>query len=140
MADEKTELERNTANYLQLVDMRAAWQVNRMAWLIHALNEKWWLDPATGKRLGRNVGELLMLCVSELAEALEGHRKGLEDDKLPGRPMLEVELADCVIRIFDMAGGMGLDLGGTLLAKLEYNITRPDHQTENRLKEGGKRY
>lgn len=43
------------------------------------------------------------------------------DDKIPHRSMLEVELADALIRICDMAGGLGLDLEGAVLEKLEYN-------------------
>jgi hypothetical protein len=39
----------------------------------HEANRRWWLDPATGQPRERNVGELLMLCVSELAEAMEGN-------------------------------------------------------------------
>ena len=81
-----------------------------------------------------------MLMVSELAEALEGHRKDLMDDKLPHRKMFEVELADCIIRICDTAGQMGLDLGGAVAEKLEYNSTRKDHTHEARLAPGGKKY
>ena len=114
--------------------------LNIVAKRIHSLNESWWRDPATGEPITRNVGELLMLCVSELSEAMEGHRKGLMDDKLPARPMIEVELADCLIRIFDLGAGLGLDLGGALMDKLRYNIDRADHQPGNRLKEGGKKY
>lgn len=69
----------------------------------------WWVDPKTGAPITRPLGELLMLCVSEIAEGMEGHRKGLMDDKLPTRTMLEVELADCCIREFDMAGGLSWD-------------------------------
>lgn len=94
----------------------------------------WWDDESK-----RNVPTLLMLCVSELAEAMEGHRKGLMDDHLPDRAMLEVELADCVIRIFDMAGGLDLDIAGAIRDKLLYNITRDDHKKENR-ENGGKDY
>lgn len=109
---------------------------------IHARNVKagWWHDLSTGEPLERNVGELLMLMVSELAEAMEGHRKGLMDDKLPERSMIEVELADCIIRIADAAGGLGLDLGGAIDEKLAFNATRADHKLENRLAEGGKKY
>lgn len=70
----------------------------------HKANRNWWLNLETGEPIARNVGELLMLAVSELAEAMEGHRKNLMDDKLPHRAMFEVELADCLIRIFDLAG------------------------------------
>ena len=83
---------------------------------------------------------MLMLVVSEVVEGLEGHRKNLMDDKLPHRPMLEVELADAVIRILDMCGGLGLDLEGAIFEKLEYNANRADHKIENRLKENGKKF
>lgn len=100
----------------------------------------WWNDLHTGEPVQRNVGELLMLIVSEVAEAMEGHRKGLMDDHLPNRPMIEVELADAVIRIADMAGALGLDLGGAIADKLAYNAARADHKPENRRADGGKKY
>lgn len=86
------------------------------------------------------VGQKLMLIVSEVAEAMEGHRKGLMDDKLPHRTMFEVELADAMIRIADLAGAHGLDLGGAIAEKLAFNAQRPDHKIENRLAVGGKAY
>lgn len=88
----------------------------------------------------REIGTCLMLIVSEIAEAMEGDRKSLMDDHLPHRSMLEVELADAVIRIMDLSGREGLDLGGAIVEKLEYNKTRADHQLINREKEGGKKY
>lgn len=91
-------------------------------------------------RKQRNVGELLMLTVSELSEAMEGHRKNLKDDKLPHRSMFEVELADTLIRLLDIAGGMGLDLGGAFAEKMAFNAQRPDHKIEARLGENGKKY
>jgi NTP pyrophosphatase (non-canonical NTP hydrolase) len=81
-----------------------------------------------------------MLIVSEVAEAMEGHRKDLMDDKLPHRKMIEVELADTMIRIFDLAGAKGYDLGGAINDKMAYNAQRADHKIENRLKPGGKAY
>lgn len=81
-----------------------------------------------------------MLMVSELAEAMEGHRKNLMDDKLPTRKMFEVELADCVIRIFDAAHGLGYDLAGAMSEKLAFNAVRVDHTAEHRKSEHGKRY
>lgn len=83
---------------------------NLLAAEIHAANKHWWHHPATGERLDRNKGELLMLMVSEVAEAMEGERKNLMDDKLPHRRMAEVELADVLIRLYDYAGGFGCDL------------------------------
>lgn len=89
---------------------------------------------------GALVAQKLCLVHSEISEAMEGHRKGLQDDKLPHRPMLEVELADAVIRIADLAGALGLDLGGAIAEKLAYNATRQDHKPEARAAAGGKTY
>ena len=103
----------------------------------------WWNDLQTGAPLIERphvVGEKLMLVVSEVSEAMEGHRKNLPDDKLPHRPMVEVELADAVIRIADLAGALGLDLGGAIAEKMAFNATRPDHKPENRKLENGKKY
>lgn len=112
---------------------------------IYAGNVKagWWTNLETGELKPKaNVTEILakmMLMVSELAEACEGARKGLMDDKLPHRPMMEVEFADAIIRILDTAGHEGLDVAGAIQEKLEFNAVRPDHKIENRLAEGGKK-
>lgn len=82
----------------------------------------------------------LMLMVSEICEAMEGHRKNLMDDHLPHRPSLEVELADAMIRIADLAGRLKLDLGGAIAEKMAYNAVRADHKPENRAADGGKKY
>lgn len=100
----------------------------------------WWTDLATGQRKERNKGELLMLIVSEVAEAMEGERKNLMDDKLKHRKMAEVELADVLIRCFDYAGAYGYDLAGAMLEKMAFNAVREDHKPENRMKEGGKQF
>lgn len=83
---------------------------NQLAAECHANNAKWWHDIHTGERLDRNDGELLMLVVSEIAEAMEAERKNLKDDKLPHRPGAEVELVDAIIRLGDFAGARDLDL------------------------------
>lgn len=94
-------------------------------------------DTRFGKAL---VAQKLCLIHSEISEAMEGHRKGLMDDKLPHRPMIEVELADAWIRIADLAGALGLDLGGAIAEKMEFNANRPDHKPEARAAAGGKAY
>jgi len=114
--------------------------LNRLSNICHNANEMWWLHPVTGARIDRNKGELLMLIVSELAEAMEGERKDLMDDHLPHRKMAEVELADTLIRIFDYAGAFGYDLDGAVREKLAYNAKRDDHKREARLTAGGKKW
>lgn len=83
---------------------------NEEARIVHENNAKWWIDIRTGEPLDRNKGEMLMLVVTELAEAAEGIRKNLMDDHLPTRPMAEVELADAFIRMLDFSGGFGITL------------------------------
>lgn len=108
---------------------------------IHSAQVKagWYKDPVTRRKIDRNVMEMLMLITTEVAEAAEGYRKNLMDDKLPHRSMLEVELADVLIRVFDLAGYKGLDLGGAVVEKLLYNQTRADHTLEARAADGGKK-
>ena len=49
----------------------------------------------------RNVGEILMLVVTEVAEAMEGYRHEDHDN-------FREEIADTFIRLFDMCGGLGI--------------------------------
>lgn len=110
-------------------------QIKELQRKIHEQNVKmgWWNNP-------RERGTLLMLIVSEVSEAMEGERKDLMDDHLPHRKMAEVELADAMIRIMDYAEAFGYDLSGAINEKIQYNLTRADHQKENREKENGKRW
>lgn len=88
----------------------------------------------------RNVGELLCLIHSEISEAMEGYRKDLKDEHIPNRLSIEVELADALIRIFDLAGGLNLSLGESFAEKLCYNQSRSDHTLEVRNAPGGKKF
>lgn len=90
----------------------------------HAVHENakahgWWDEP-------REDGTVLMLVVSELSELLEELRVGgRESAKIDGFTSEEEELADAVIRILDFAGRKGYRLGAAILAKHEYNKSRP---------------
>src|SRR5690606_10708211 len=89
-----------------------------------ALRAGWWTDPVTGEPKDRNDGQCIALMHSELSEALEGIRKNSNDDHLPHRKSVEVELADTLIRIFDYAGARNLDVAGAVIEKLAYNLKR----------------
>lgn len=130
----------DSAAYYPLRALGDILRLNEAAALCHMLNEKWWTDPVTGERLKRNKGEMLMLIVSEVAEAMEGERKDLMDTHLPHRKMVEVEMADVMIRVFDYCAGHGYDLDGAVREKLAYNATRLDHRIEARLAANGKKF
>lgn len=105
---------------------------NALATTIHEDNARKGFWPNGGRINGapsakneRNVGEMLMLAVSELSEALEAHRKNLADDKLPHYDGITVEIADCIIRLMDTGYGLGLPVAEALIEKLAYNRTRP---------------
>jgi NTP pyrophosphatase (non-canonical NTP hydrolase) len=69
--------------------------------------------------------EKIALAHSELSEALEADRIGdPASDKIRTSSRAE-ELADAVIRIFDMAVMAGIDIGEAISLKMEYNKLRP---------------
>lgn len=94
----------------------------------------------------RNVGEMLMLVTSELGEAIEAHRKSkfanlsayfeniryskdsensyIDAFKLNIKGSFEEEIADAIIRLLDMSGGLNIDIGKHIEVKLQYNATR----------------
>ena len=79
----------------------------------------WWEEP-------REDGTLIALIMSEAAEALEALRKGNgPDEHCPQFSGAEVELADVVIRIMDMAEARGWNVAGAIVAKHEFNKGRP---------------
>ena len=96
----------------------------------------------------------IALIHSEISEGMEAHRKGEWDDKLAHRLGLETELADAMIRQFDLAGAMQraaslgvvdptmhrIALGGAVQEKRSFNRTRPDHTISARTATGGKKY
>jgi len=118
--------------------------INKAVDICHGASTEagWWTDKE-GNHLTLNpmcFSNKLCLTHSELSESMEADRKDLMDDKLPHRHGREVELADAVIRIFDLAGAYNMDLGGAIEEKLAFNAVRPDHKKEAREATGGKAY
>ena len=66
----------------------------------------------------RNIGEILMLCVTELSEAMEAYRCGDEDN-------FNEEIADTFIRLFDLCGGLEIDIESVIRDKVRFNQDRP---------------
>lgn len=132
-------MEYKALNYDPMASARSV-QINAMANYFHtkSAGNGWWPESMRTNPLA--VSNKLMLIVSEISEAMEGDRKDAPDDKLPHRKMIEVELADALIRIFDLAGFLGLDLGGAMVEKDAYNDTRQDHKAEARAATNGKAY
>ena len=117
-------------------------QLRHLQFLQHAycVNAGWYDNPHTGRRVDRNVGEMLALIHSEVSEALEGHRRCKFDEHLPHRAAIEVELADVLLRVLDLAGYLRLDLGAALVEKWAYNTKRIDHMHSQRTDAGGKAF
>lgn len=91
-----------------------------------------WYDNAEGKHnIGaRNVGEMMLLMNTEVAEAFEEWREGKPGFYLgkDGKPEgVVVELMDCVIRILDFCRAKypELNLDDICCRKIAYNESRP---------------
>ncbi len=78
--------------------------------------EKGWWDTY------REVPELLCLIHSEVSEALEAYRNRVPEGT---KGCFSEELADVVIRIWDMSFKFGIDIVEAVNKKHEFNKTRP---------------
>lgn len=87
--------------------------LNELSRLCHsiAVEKGFWDDK-------RNIGEALMLIVTELAEAMEAHR--VQDDA-----NFREEIADSFIRLLDLCGGLGIDIEEEIYKKSTKNKKRP---------------
>ena len=97
-----------------------------------AREKGWWEEE-------RTFGDMVALGHSEWSEALEEYRNHHEPTEVyygpvpfpfpfgkPNKPLgIPIELADVLIRVFDMAGFYGIDLDEAVRLKTEYNKTRP---------------
>tara|TARA_A100001037_G_scaffold298504_1_gene322349 strand:+ start:204 stop:527 length:324 start_codon:yes stop_codon:yes gene_type:complete len=97
-------------------------EINKLINLSHNIaQEKGWWDKE------REIPEMIALIHSELSEALEEFRvnDNLNIRYENGKPEgFVVELADVLIRIFDLSGKYKLDLHNALEEKIQYNKTR----------------
>lgn len=103
-----------------------------------------------------NIGQTLMLIVTELAEAMEAHRNNsfvnwikfdaqlasdkctyndidLDSERMPQakrafennvKDTFEDEIADSIIRLFDLCGALDIDIEKHIKLKLQFNSTR----------------
>lgn len=73
----------------------------------------------------RNTGEMIALMHSELSEALEAFRRGVEpDEHCPDFPNELIEYADAIIRILDTCAYKKYEIGAAIMAKMAFNETR----------------
>ena len=96
-------------------------KINELSYEAHetALEKGWWDEE-------RSIGELLMLIVTEVAEACEADRKGDYEN-------FKEEIADVYIRLGDLCGHLGIDIEKEIIKKTEFNKKRS-------YRHGGKKY
>lgn len=87
-----------------------------------AIDKEWW-------DWERSLPELLCLLHSEVSEAFEGYRNHIQEGE---KGCLSEELADIVIRIWDMSEAFDIDIAEAVNKKHQFNLTRPSRH-------GGKR-
>ena len=87
--------------------------LNELAQVCHsiAVEKGFWEEK-------RNIGEALMLIVTELAEAMEAYR--IQDDA-----NFREEIADAFIRLLDLCGGLKIDIEEEIFKKSLKNKNRP---------------
>lgn len=107
-----------------------------------AAQRGWWSDYHEMPEKFRKyyIGTKITLIHSEISEVMEGQRCNKMDDHISHRPAVEVEIADAIIRMLDMAGALGLDVEGAIVDKMAYNAKRADHDVANREAAGGKSF
>lgn len=89
----------------------------------------YWDDlPATSDDKGWNARDCKALAFmhAELSEALEGLAMGNgPSDHIPSFSCAEEELADVILRVIGYCHGRGWRVAEAMLAKMEFNYTRP---------------
>lgn len=87
-------------------------------------------------------GDRMLLAISELVEAFEEHRNNmaitdiyfvLDKEGNPKPEGIPVEIADCLIRLFDDIGYYSIPIHLAYEAKKEYNKSRPHRHGGKRL-------
>ena len=123
----------------------ASFAIDQLTHVCHAqaVSMEWWHTATINGYQPKilNVGERYALMHSELSEGMEAARKDiLKSEHIPEFTGEEEELADAIIRIFDYARAAKLRLGDAFVAKLKFNMERPDHKPEARNAKGGKKF
>lgn len=137
---ERAETENQDPGVEHAVVRRVMKQLTRV--VHNTANEHGWWHNADGSVINIEQPEVfaskIALIHSELSEALEHFREAnngfplnmiwydapLEISDRSKPDGIAIELADVVIRILDVCGELGIDLGEAILAKMDYNNSR----------------